>query len=163
MGWKFWISTSWPVRKCILYNYCLHMRWTSTVINSRIVVLPEGFSPRGHNFWGLKTWCSPHMKAITCLLYRNYSKMFITWMFCFVEDNKIISGQKYNYGTGLKKTQIFNTLPVVGDFRLGDNLLSPSTLYILGSFTVLSPSSANFSKNIWIVFLLLYSKKICKV
>jgi len=33
------------------------------------------------------------MKAITVLLYRNYSKMFKKKkMFCFAEDNKIISG-----------------------------------------------------------------------
>jgi hypothetical protein len=53
---------------------------------------------------GMKTWCSPHVKAITCLLYRNYSEMFITWMFCFVEDNKIISGNKIQLRTGMKKT-----------------------------------------------------------
>ena len=31
------------------------------------------------------------LKAITILLYRSFSKMFLTWMFCFVEDNKVIS------------------------------------------------------------------------
>jgi hypothetical protein len=31
------------------------------------------------------------LKAITVLLYRSFSKMFLTWMFCFVEDNKVIS------------------------------------------------------------------------
>ena len=30
------------------------------------------------------------MKAITVLLYRNYSKMFNTGIFCFAEDNKKI-------------------------------------------------------------------------
>ena len=31
------------------------------------------------------------LKALTVLLYRIFSKMFLTWMFCFVEDNKVIS------------------------------------------------------------------------
>ena len=34
-------------------------------------------------------------EAITVLLSWNFSKMFKTWKFCFVEDNKIISGIKY--------------------------------------------------------------------
>ena len=41
---------------------------------------------------GLTTWCPPHSKAITVLLYRSYSQMCITWMFGFAEDNKIFFG-----------------------------------------------------------------------
>ena len=87
---------------------------------------------------GLTTWYSPHMKATTILLYRNYSKRFKTWLFCFVVDNKLIY-RKYNYGTGLKITWIFNTLSVVRGCRPGNNLLSPSTLYMFGLYTVLFP------------------------
>jgi hypothetical protein len=44
-------------------------------------------------------------------------------MFCFVEDNKIISGfRKCICGSGIKKG-IFNTLPVVMGYRPGNNLL----------------------------------------
>jgi hypothetical protein len=43
--------------------------------------------------------------------------------------------------------------------RLDDNLLSPSTLYMYGLSTMLSPSSANFPLNILIVWLLLYIVK----
>jgi hypothetical protein len=39
------------------------------------------------------------------------------------------------------KKRIFNTLPVVRGCRPGDNLLSPSTLYMIGLFTGLFPSS----------------------
>ena len=46
------------------------------------------FSPRKNIF----SWSSPHMKAVIVLLYRNYSKKFKAWMFCFVEDHIIISG-----------------------------------------------------------------------
>jgi hypothetical protein len=28
------------------------------------------------------------LKAMTVLLYRSFSKMFLTWMICFVEENK---------------------------------------------------------------------------
>ena len=64
-----------------------------------------------------------------------------TLMFCFVEDNKIISGIViYNYGPGLRKTD-FKTLSVVRGCRPGDNLLSSSTLYMFELFTGLSPST----------------------
>ena len=53
----------------------------------------------------LTTWCSSHMKAITVLLYRNYSKMFITWIFCVGEDNN----RKCKYGNGLGKTYFQHT------------------------------------------------------
>ena len=49
------------------------------------------------------------MKAITCLLYRNYSRMFISWMFCFVEDNKIISGKKIQLRNRTEKKHRFST------------------------------------------------------
>ena len=47
--------------------------------------------------------------------------------------------------------KMYNILPVVSGCRPGDNLLSPSTLYIFGLFTGLSPLSANFHQNIQIV------------
>jgi len=67
-----------------------------------------------------------------------------TLMFCFVEDNKIISGIViYNYGPGLRTTD-FKTLSVVRGCRPGDNLLSSSILYMFELFTGLSPSLSNF-------------------
>ena len=58
------------------------------------------------------------------LLYRNYSKIFKTWLFCFVEDNKIMSCIiKYICRSGLKK--IFNTLSVVRGCRSGDTCCLP--------------------------------------
>ena len=51
-----------------------------------------------------------------------------TLMFCFVEDNKIISGIViYNYGPGLRTTD-FKTLSSARGCRPGDNLLASSTL-----------------------------------
>ena len=47
------------------------------------------FPPRA---LGLTTRYSPDVKAVTVKFYRNYCNMFITWMFCFVEDDNIISG-----------------------------------------------------------------------
>ena len=65
-------------------------------------------------------------------------------MFCFVEDNKIISGIViYNYGPGLRTTD-FKILSVVRGCRPGDNLLSSPTLYMFELFTGLSPSLSNF-------------------
>ena len=57
-----------------------------------------------------------------------------TLMFCFVEDNKIISGIViYNYGPGLRTTD-FKILSVVRGCRPGDNLLS-SLHYICLSYS----------------------------
>jgi hypothetical protein len=78
------------------------------------------------------------------LLYRNYSKMFVVWMFGFADDNKIISGIENTITEqDRKKTDGFST-----HFRW-----SPSTLYRFGLFSKLSSSSANFPKHIWIVLI----------
>ena len=104
-----------------LYNYCLHME-----------VNIESCQPQKTTSQVLTIWCAPHMKAITVLLYRNYSNMFKTWMCCFVEDNKIISGfRKYNFWTRLKKNGFSTRFRLSGVVdRATDNLLSPSTLYV---------------------------------
>ena len=52
--------------------------------------------------------------------------------------------RKYNYWTGQKKNQT--------DFQHTSGW-SPSTLYMFGLFSKLSPSSANFPKHIWIVLI----------
>jgi hypothetical protein len=54
-------------------------------------------------------------------------------MFCFAEDNKIISGLKnYNCGTGLKKKKGFSTHLVIKGCGPYDNVLSPSHyIYVL--------------------------------
>jgi hypothetical protein len=98
-----------------LYNYCLHMRWTSKIINTRVVIFSKGFSPSEN-----------HLSRVDNLMFTSYEGND-----CFIIPK-------------LKKKRIFNTLPVVRDCRPGDNLLSPSTLYMFGLFTGLSPSSANF-------------------
>ena len=49
----------------------------------------------------------------TVLLYQNYSKMFITWMFCFAEDNRIISCIDNTITVPDWRKRIFNTLPIV--------------------------------------------------
>jgi hypothetical protein len=85
------------------------MRWTSKLVNPKIVVFPEGLSSRKTTSRGLTTWCSPHIKAITVLLYRNYSKMFKN-----VEDNTmIVDIENRITEPGWKKNRIFKTLPVV--------------------------------------------------
>jgi hypothetical protein len=101
-------SIKLTLSRVIIHNFYLRMRWTSEVVNPRMVVFPEGFSWRENNLSRvLTTWCSPYMKAITVLLYQNYSKMFITWMFSFAEDNKIISGIENTMSEQeWKKTQI---------------------------------------------------------
>jgi len=106
------------VASITIYCYYLHMRWTSKVVNLWVVVFPMALTWWKTTSRGLTSWCSPHMKAITVLLYWNHPKMFITWVFCFAEDNKIISGIENTF-TELdgKKKLIFNTLPVVWDFR----------------------------------------------
>ena len=68
-------------------------------------------------------------------------------MFCFAEDNKIISGMKNTITEqDWKKTRIFNAIAMVRGCRPGDNLLSPSTFYMFGLFTELSTLSAIFRK-----------------
>ena len=107
----------------------------------------------------LTTWCSSHMKAVTVLLYRNYSKMFITWIFCVGEDNN----RKCKYGNGLGKKHIFNTRPVVRCCRPGNNILSPSLyIYIWVAHRVVSPVSKLSPKhpNYLITFI---KNNICKV
>jgi hypothetical protein len=62
------------------------MRWTLKVVNPRALAWGKTTSE-----W-LTTWYSPHMKTIIVLLYRNYSKMSKTWMFCFVSSTPRLSG-----------------------------------------------------------------------
>ena len=33
----------------VLCNYCIHMRWTTKIVNPRVAVFHEGFSPRKNN------------------------------------------------------------------------------------------------------------------
>ena len=73
---------------------------------------------------GLTTWCSHHMKVITVLVYRNYSKMFITWIFVCRRQQNNFRYRKYNYGTKLKQNGFWT------HFRLSV-VVSPSALYFL--------------------------------
>ena len=56
---------------------------------------PRGFNQSENNLSRVDNlmFTSYEFKAITVLLHRNYSKLFMTWMFCFAEDNNIISGK----------------------------------------------------------------------
>jgi hypothetical protein len=85
------IDRSWSLKASV--NIILQVNKNSYLLLQKSVIVycqPEGdcFSPPRALVWGktlsrgLTTWCSPHMKAITVLLYRNYPKMFIAWMFC---------------------------------------------------------------------------------
>ena len=104
------------------------IRWTSKVVN------PRAFARGKTTSRVLTTWCSSHMKAITVLLYRSYSKMFfLAWMFCFADYNKLMSGIENAI-----------TEPVFRDCRPGDDPLS--LIYMSGLFSGFSPSSAFFPK-----------------
>jgi hypothetical protein len=123
-----WV-TSWLLWNYTIYNYCLHTMWTSKVVNPRVVIFSE--SPIENNLWRVDNFrCSAHMKAITVLLYRSYSKLFIAWMVCFAEDNKIMSriDNTITEPDWKKNTRIFNTLPVAQGYRQDSNLLSSSVL-----------------------------------
>jgi hypothetical protein len=72
-------------------------------------------------------------------------------MFCFADDNKIISGIENIIVEPDFKKLIFNTLPFVRRYRPDDNLLSPSTLYMFGLSTGLLPSSSH--PNSLIIFI----------
>ena len=74
-----------------IYNYCFHMRWTSKVVTLSRFDNLMFTSSEGNN----------------CFIIPN---IFKTWMFYFVEDNKIIFGfKKYNCETGLKKRDFQHT------------------------------------------------------
>jgi hypothetical protein len=116
-----------------LWNYCLHTRWTSKVATPRMVVFPEGLSLSENNLSRVDSLMLTSYEGNNCfLLYPNYSKMFNTWMFCFVEDNKIISSIEKTITETNWKKRIFSTLPIVRGCSPGDNLLSPSTIYMFG-------------------------------
>ena len=44
-----------------LYNYCLHMRWTSKIINTRVVIFSKGFSPSEN-----------HLSRVDNLMFTSY-------------------------------------------------------------------------------------------
>jgi hypothetical protein len=105
-------------------------------VNIKICQPPRGCFPLGWKQplegWQLDIHLVWIMKAITVLLYRNYTKMFKTCLF-WQNKKQLRNWTKYN----------FNTLPVVKGCRPGDNLLSPSILYIFGLSTRLSSSLVN--------------------
>jgi hypothetical protein len=71
-------------------------------------------------------------------------------MFCFVENNKILSGiVTTDYGTELikEKKRIFNTLPVERDCRPGNNLLSSIHCKCLGPPQDCLPCQKHFCKS----------------
>jgi len=103
---------------------------------------------------GLTTWWLPHLKAITVLLYRSYSKTFESWMLYFLEDNKIISDIE---NTITESSWIFNTLPVFRGCRPGDNRFSTSALYMFGLFSLVSKFSVKHP-NYLVIFI--YYKNI---
>ena len=60
------------------------------------------------------------------------------------DDNLMLTSYEHNNCFIIPKKQFFNTLSVGCGCRPGDNLLTPSTLYMLGLFIDLSPTSAIF-------------------
>ena len=81
----------------IIYNHCLH-RKLSTLERLFSLGLKSSVKTTSR---GLTTWCSPHMKAIT--VYFN------TWIFCFAEDSKIISGIENTLTESYWKKNWFST------------------------------------------------------
>jgi hypothetical protein len=61
----------------IQYTSMAFMRCKHRKLSTRgRLISPSALNnPRKTTSRGLPTWCSPHMKVITVLLYRNYSKM----------------------------------------------------------------------------------------
>jgi len=114
------------------------------------------------NSQGLTTWCSPHMKAITVLLYRNYPKMFISWMFCFAEE--LISGiENTIMEPDWKKTHGFST-----HFRLSGvvdwAIVSLYVIYVGGCSLGCLPNQQIFRKITELYnYIYMYSKILCKV
>ena len=127
------------------------MRWTSKLVNPKIVVFPEGFSSRKTTSRGLTTWCSPHIKAITVLLYRNYSKMFKN-----VEDNTmIVDIENRITEPGWKKNRIFKTLPVVRGYSGLQPIVSVYLHYIcLGCSPSCLPRQQDIRKTSYYILLL---------
>ena len=107
---------------------------------------PEGgcFPPRAlaQGKQPLKGWqLDVHLMWRQELLYETILKCLqLTWIFFFRRKQNNFRYRKYNYGTRLKKKG-FITHPVVRGCRPGNNLLSPSSLYMFGLFTRLSPST----------------------
>ena len=56
--------------KQTIYNYCLHMRWSSKVVNPRVVVFHEGFS-RG---WGKTCYLSKQPLKGCNLMFTSYDE-----------------------------------------------------------------------------------------
>ena len=136
------------------------MRSTSKVVNRRVFVFPSE-----NNILRIDKLMFNSYEDNNCFIIPKlhlYSKMFMTWMFCFAKDNKII----YNYGTGLKKPPGFST-----HFRLSwvvdrvttcckpaDNLLFSLHFIYLGC-----SQGCLHRQQIFRETSLSYSKILCKV
>jgi hypothetical protein len=61
---------------------------TSKVINPRVVVFPEGLSPRKYNLSRVGNLILTSYEGNNCfiILGRNYSKMFITWTWPWLDS-----------------------------------------------------------------------------
>lgn len=57
------------IRRCLLNNYCLYVRWTSRIVNTLWMLTMQ----MSVNYYG----CSPHTKAITFVLFRTVSIFFL--------------------------------------------------------------------------------------
>jgi len=73
-----------------IYNYCLRMRWTSKVVNPRMIFPPKTLARRKPTFRGLTTWCSHHMKAITVL--SSETTVRCSWLALFCRRQQKNSG-----------------------------------------------------------------------
>ena len=103
----------------------------------------ECFSQRENNLTRVENSRFTSYEVNNGFIIQKLHKDVYNLNFCFAEVNKIIYGIiKYNDGIKPGFSPHFWLSRVVD--RPGDNLLSPSTLYMFSLFTVLSPMSANF-------------------
>ena len=115
---QWWPLSNEPIKKfncsSSLYNIQLLPSYEMNIETCQLKggCFPEGIHPMRKKITsrGLTTWCSSHMKANTVFYTETTLRCLTTLIFCFVEDNKIISGIVVkHYETGLVKKREFST------------------------------------------------------
>jgi ABC-type antimicrobial peptide transport system permease subunit len=87
------------------YNYCLHMRWTSKVVNLRVVVFYDGFNQSENNLSRVDNLMfTSYMNTLNYFIIPKLLKVvyYLNLLFCRRLQNNFWK-KIYNYRTGLKK------------------------------------------------------------